>query len=167
MPNLLQYAGQAVAYAGLMAVIGFFADTPTYNHFPAEKAMIKLAFVHSGKSEGGCRERTKEELSKLAPNMRLKKVCSRKRLPLVIDLTVDGKSIFKDVLPATGFRQTEPSMVYKSFPVPAGKHTIKIQMRDSDRKEGYDYETETEVTLEPTRHFVIQFRAELGEFTFS
>jgi len=167
MPNMFQYAGQVVVYAGLMLVIGFFADTPSYQFFKPDHALIKVAFVHSGKAKGGCRIRTAEELSKLAPNMRMKKVCPRNRLPLMLELFVDGKQIYKDVLPATGFRNTGPSMVYKSFPVSTGHHKIMVRMRDSERTEGYDYTTETEVMLKPSRHFVIQFRAERGEFTFS
>ncbi|MCP4936143.1 MAG: hypothetical protein GY927_18565 [bacterium] len=129
-------------------------------------AQIKLAFVHSGKHKGGCRDRTAEELSKLARNMRRKKVCPRQRLPLLVELEIDGKSMYKGELPPTGFRGDGPSVAYKAFPVAAGKHKVAIHMRDSDRKEGFDYSSNTEVMLKSARHFVIQFRAEEGEFTF-
>jgi len=166
MRKSLQYAGQAVIYGGLMFVIGFFADTPTYRHFNPEKALIRLSFVHSGKAKGGCHTRTKEELSKLAPNMRMKKVCPRKRLPLLVELDIDGKRIYKHVLPPTGVRSTGPSMVYKAFPIAVGAHKITVLMRDSDRSQGYDYITKKNVTLKPAQNFVIQFRAEQNEFTF-
>ncbi len=166
MPNALQYAGQAVIYGGLMVVIGFFADTPSYQHADPDEALIRLSFVHSGNAKGGCHNRTREELAKLAPNMRMKTVCPRKRLPLLVELDIDGKRIYKHILPPTGVRSTGPSMVYKAFPVPAGKHQITVLMRDSERKQGYDYITKKNVTLKPAQNLVIQFRAEERKFTF-
>ncbi len=167
MHKIMRYAGQAVIYGGLMFVIGFFSDTPTYHYFDADKALIRLSFVHSGKAKGGCHDRTREELLKLAPNMRMKTICPRVRLPLLVELNIDGKRIYKDVLPPTGVRSTGPSMVYKSFPINTGFHKITVKMRDSERKEGYDYITSTEVTLKPAQNFVIQFRAENRNFTFN
>jgi hypothetical protein len=166
MRKIMQYAGQAMIYVGLMFVIGFFADTPTYRHMDPDKALIRLSFVHSGNAKGGCHKRTKKELSKLAPNMRMKTICPRKRLPLLVELDVDGKRIYKHILPPTGVRSTGPSMVYKAFPIATGDHKITVLMRDSERKEGYDYITKKEITLKPAQNLVIQFRAEDGEFTF-
>ena len=44
-------------------------------------AQIRLSFVHGGDRAEPCRRRTREELEKLAPNMRKPLECSRRRLP--------------------------------------------------------------------------------------
>ncbi len=49
-------------------------------------------------------------------------------------------------------------MVYRRFPVKAGRHRIEVRMRDSARTQGFDYEGAFDVTLAPARHFVIDFR---------
>ena len=41
-----------------------------------------------------------------------------------------------------------------------------LALRDSRRSEGFDYEREAEITLEPGQSFVVDFRAEMGGFLF-
>ncbi|MDP2620946.1 MAG: hypothetical protein Q8P46_12350 [Hyphomicrobiales bacterium] len=166
MLSAIKIAGQVAIYAAIMAVIGYFSDTPAYRHFPADSALIKLALVHGGQSKGGCREPTPEDLEKLAPNMRRKLICERERLPVAVELELDGKVVFSETLEPTGLRSDGPARLYQSFPIPAGPHTLAARMRDSDRAEGFDYEAHTEVALRPGVLFVIQFRAEGGGFLF-
>ncbi len=166
MHKYLQYAGQAVIYAGVMALIGFFADTPHYQYFKPDEAMIKVAFAHAGESKDGCRKQTKEEQSKIARNMRKKLVCSRQRVPLVLEIKIDGKMVYSGVLEPSGFRGDGPSQVYFGFPVAIGKHDLLVQMRDTKRTEGFDWVAERKIDLKPLQHFVTQFRPEYGGFIF-
>ena len=166
MLSAVKIAGQVVIYAAIMAVIGYFSDTPAYRHFPADAALIKLTLVHGGQSKGGCRVPTPEELEELAPNMRRKLVCERERLPVAVELELDGNVIYSDVLQPTGLRSDGPARLYESFRVPPGLHRVAARLRDSDRAEGFDYEAETEVARRPGELFVVQFRAESGGFLF-
>ena len=166
MLSAIKIAGQVAVYAAIMAVLGYFSDTPAYRHFPADQALIKLSLVHGGQSKGGCREPTPEELEKLAPNMRRKLICARERLPVTVQLELDGKVNFSETLKPTGLRSDGPARLYESFPVAAGPHALTARLRDTDRAEGFDYQAHSEVALRPGELFVVQFRAESGGFLF-
>jgi hypothetical protein len=166
MLSAIKIAGQVAIYAAIMAVLGYFSDTPAYRHFPVDEALMKVALVHGGQSKGGCREPTPEELEKLAPNMRRKLICERERLPVTVELELDGKVVFSGILKPTGLRSDGPARLYESFPVPIGPHAVAARLRDSDRAEGFDYEGRTEVVLRPGELFVVQFRTESGGFLF-
>ncbi len=162
----LALAGQAVTYAVFAGVLGLFANGPAYAPAPPEKAQIVLSLIHSGKPAGDCRERTAEELAKLAPNMRGKMSCPRARVPLLVELKVDGETLFRDALPPKGFAKDFPSHVHRRFAVEPGTRRIEVRLRDSGRAQGFDYESATEMTLAPRQSAAIGFRAASGGFLF-
>lgn len=165
MVSFLKWTGQAAVYAVIMVVIGYFASAPAYRHFAADHALIKLTFTHGAKFKGGCRRRTAQELQELAPNMRKPFDCPRDRVPVVIEVDVDGETVYQAALKPSGLHGDGPAVLYRSFPVTAGKHTMAFRLRDTDRTTGFDYERHATVTLKPDQLFVIQFREELGGFT--
>ncbi|MCC7017758.1 MAG: hypothetical protein IT564_11210 [Rhodospirillales bacterium] len=158
--------GQAVTYAVFAAVLGIFANGPAHAPTPPEKAQIVLSLIHGGKPAGECRERTAEELAKLAPNMRRKLVCPRERVALLIELKVDGNVLFRDALPPKGLAKDFPSHIHRRFAVEPGARRIEVRLRDSNRREGFDYAGATEATLAPRQSLAIEFRAAAGGFTF-
>lgn len=166
MVSALKYLGQGVAFAAIALVLGYFSDSPRYTHFPADQALIKLTFAHGAKPKGGCRRLTAEEIAALAPNMRRPTTCPRQRLPVTVELELDGELVYRDVLPPTGLSGDGPSRMYRGFPVPAGRHSLVARLRDSDRTEGFDYVNAAEVELAPTQHLIVSFRAETGGFIF-
>ncbi len=164
MARIVRYLAQAAAYASFAALIGVFADWPVYTHFPADQGLIKLSFTHTSQRKAECRRRTREELAKLAPNMRKPLDCSRGRVPLTIELALDGDLVYRDTVPPGGFSGDAPSRVYERFPVPVGSHRIAVRMRDSARAEGFDYVLETDVQVAPRQVVVVDFRSESGSF---
>jgi hypothetical protein len=165
MAEPLRYIGQGAVYLLLALGIGYCSDRPAYTHFPPDMALIKLSFAHGGAKEE-CRRRTPEELAKLPPNMRRPMVCSRERLPVTVELLLDGKPLYQAVLPPTGLAGDSPSRAYERFVVPPGRHEVSARLRDSDRAEGFDYERTSVVDLEPEQSLAIDFRAEMGGFIF-
>jgi hypothetical protein len=166
MGRIFQTAGQVIAYALFAVVIGYFATRPAYTHLAPGKAVIKLSFSHAGQHKGECRQLTQEELNKLPPNMRRPMDCPRERLPLLVELELDGQLIYHDELPPSGLAGDGASTAYKKFPVDSGQHHLVARLRESGRTDGFDYEKEAEVTLAPQQNFVIDFRPELGGFLF-
>lgn len=166
MTNAARYLGQAILYALVAATLGYFSASPSYTHFPPDQAMVRLSFTHGADPIGPCRKLTAEEIGQLAPNMRVPTVCPRERLPVLVELELDGALLYRAELPPTGLNGDGPSRAYQAFTVPPGRHTVTARLRDSDRAEGFDYETETEVELAPGRHFVIDFRPDIGGFVF-
>ena len=128
--------------------------------------MMMLTFVHGADRKGECRRLTPEEIAKLAPNMRRVQDCPRVRRSLYVELDIDGRKIYAADLPPTGIAGDGPSRVYQRFVMPAGKYDVAVRMRDTARTEGFDYEREEKITLGPDQMFVIDFRAESGEFIF-
>lgn len=163
--DLLRWLGQGVVYAALAAVLGYFSAAPAYRHLEAGQAVIKMTFTHGGSYKGGCRQRTAEELRELAPNMRRKFDCPRKRVPVTVELDVDGETLYSASRPPSGLHGDGPSIMYRSFQVPAGEHRLSLRLRDSERQSGFDYERERTVTLRPGQLLVVQFRTEAGGFT--
>ncbi|MDP6707642.1 MAG: hypothetical protein QF893_14960 [Alphaproteobacteria bacterium] len=166
MTSLARYLGQGLAYLLLGLAIAYFSDSPVYTHFSPEMAQIKLNILHGAKPAGKCRRRTAAELAELAPNMRKPFDCPRGRLPVQLELEIDGEQVFAGALPPTGIAGDGPSRVYRRFTVAPGPHRIAVRMRDTAREDGYDYERATEVTLMPKQNFVVDFKAQAGGIVF-
>ena len=165
MAKPLRYLGQAIFYILFMSVIGYFSTYPVYTHLPPDQALVKLSFVHTAQRKGACRERTDEELAKLAPNMRVRKVCPRERSDVVVELDVDGKPLYHVVLPPSGVTRDGSSAVYRRFQLPAGRHRFTARLKDWESAE-FNYTGAADVTLAPGRVMVIDFKAGAGGFLF-
>ncbi|MGI9305491.1 MAG: hypothetical protein ACR2RB_22725 [Gammaproteobacteria bacterium] len=162
-PRLL---AQAVAYAAFMAVVGYLSSAPRYSPISEDMALVRLSFSHAGARKGGCRRLSPEEIAALPANMRKPMDCPRARVPLLVELYVDGTLLYRESVRPSGLASDGPSTVYERFRIPAGQHTIRAQLRDSERDKGFDYERETSVVLQPRESFVVDFRAETGGFRF-
>jgi hypothetical protein len=92
--------------------------------------------------------------------------CARERLPITVELLLDGEPLYQAVLPPTGLAGDGPSRAYQRFAVPPGRHELSARLRDSDRGEGFDYERTAVVELAPAQSLAIDFRAEMGGFVF-
>ena len=101
MAKPLGYIGQGAVYLLLALGIGYFSDRPAYTHFPPDMALIKLSFAHGAQKED-CR-RGPPKSWPMPPNMRRPMVCSRERLPVAVELLIDGAPLYQAVLPPTGF----------------------------------------------------------------
>lgn len=164
MARALRLIGQAVVYLGTALLLGYFSDAPSYTHFPPGEAALRINIVHSAKHLKACRRLTAEELAKLAPNMRRPEVCERRRLPLWIEMKLDGRVLVEQDLPPTGLSGDGPSKLDRRFALQPGTYRLELRMRDTARKTGYDYELTREITLAPEENLVIDFRPESGGF---
>ncbi len=165
-PTALQWLAQVVFYIAAAALIGFFASRPYWQHFPDGAAQIKLSFSHGAKRKGDCRRFTAKEIAALPPSKRRPSNCARDRLPVVVQLLVDGKLVYGANLPPSGIGSDGPSRTYQKFKLPAGRHMITARLRDSDRQTGYDYETTKTVEFAPLTNLAIDFRSDQGGFVF-
>ena len=157
----ISYPLQAVCYGAFMAVVGYFATSPAYVHLPAGRALVKLSFQHAGQRKEACRERSPEELAKLAPNMRVASVCPRERAPVEVAIEMDGKPLFALVAPPTGLSRDGASTIYRRAAIPAGAHRFVAKMKDSIAG-GYDIVGARTLDLKPGRVLVIDFDAKDG-----
>jgi len=162
----LRIAGQFLVIAALFVAVAAFSDWPVYRQISRGSAIVMLSFVHGADRKAECRLLTPEEIQKLPPNMRRVQEGPRARRPVYVELDLGGKTVFQANLPPTGIAGDGPSKVYERFVVPVGKHDIAVRMRDTPRTDGFDHERKAVVTLVEDQLFVIDFRAESGEFVF-
>ena len=153
----LRYLLQAFNYAIFMALIWYFATSPSIRVIEDDQAMITVAFAHAGETREECRRLSQEELMKLPPNMRKPEDCPRERSPIIVEATLDGKSIYnKTMLPPGIFNDGGVNIFYSSK-VPAGKHSFKIKMDDSVRKQGFNHVFEQDIEIKPQQIVLVEF----------
>ena len=163
MKKVLRYAAQAVLYAAFVAVIGYFSNRPVYEHLPANDALLKVSLSHAGERKEACHQRSAEELAKLAPTMRAQSVCPRERVPVVVDVELDGARVFHVVAPPSGLAKDGASTIYRRLPIAAGTHRITARL--SDTPDGaFNYSHDATLDLAPGRVVVVDFDPAQGGF---
>ncbi len=166
MPDALRYAGQTAVLAAIAVLIGYFSNRPVYQQFPEGMAQIKLSFAHGAARKVDCRKLTPKEIAALPPGERRPNTCSRERIPLRVQLLLNGDVLYDDLIEAMGLHNDGPARAYEKLIVPAGEHTITARLRDSKRTEGFDYEATHRVTLKSFQNLAIDFKADAGGFQF-
>lgn len=166
MHSPLQYLGQIVFFGIVAAGTGYLASNPVYNQVAKDTAQIKLSFAHGAERKVDCRRLTAKEIAELPPAERRPNTCSRERIAMHVQLEINGELLYDDQLEPTGLASDGPAQTYKKFLVPAGTHTLVARLRDTKRADGFDYETTKQVNLAPWQNLAIDFRADVGGFTF-
>lgn len=148
--------------AGLMV----FSNSPPYVHFPSDQALLKVSITHAGQIRGECRKRSAEELARLSPNMRVAEDCPRERSPIELELLLDGKPLYHDILSPSGIKRDGTASVYHRLPLPIGRHRLLARMKDHEKLAEFNYVREMDVNLAPAQVFVVDFAPEAGGFVF-
>ncbi len=154
-----------IATTTIIAGVAVLSSGSSHRTIPEGTGVLKLSFSHGG--ERSCRELTEAELAKLPPNMRRTEICDRKRLPVYVELDLDGDTVYRALLPPSGIAGDGPSRVYQRFVLPAGEYDVAIRLRDTTRAEGFDHAAERRISLAPEQSFAIDFRPVAGGFIFN
>jgi hypothetical protein len=157
---------QALLYAGFAAFVGGLSASPTYQYASEEVAAVKVSLSHAADRVKPCVRRTPEEMADLPANMRIPVQCERERLPLMLELDIDGKLLARVEAEPSGLWNDGPASIYERFNVRPGRHVLTARLRDSTRSEGWDYAHSETVNFEAGRYYTIRFRAETGGFAF-
>jgi hypothetical protein len=158
---------QASLYAAFAVFIGYLSIAPAYQYADPELAVIKLSFSHAADRVEECVKLTPQEINEraLAGKQPIPE-CGRERLPLTVELEIDGVIVFQGESLPSGLWNDGPASVYERIEVEPGLHTITARLHDSRRDTGWDYSRTDEVVLRSGRYFTITFRAESGGFTY-
>ncbi|MBI4968017.1 MAG: hypothetical protein HZC25_07840 [Rhodospirillales bacterium] len=159
------FLGQALIYLGTAAFIAWLSAHPTYTRLAPDQGVLKLSLTHAGQRAEPCHERTPEELAKLPPNMRAKMSCSRARLPVTLEMDLNGKTIFRETAAPAGLSKDGNSRFYHRYVLPAGAHRLAVRLRDG-RGPAFDYTAERDVIVQPGKIMVIDFINDKGQFIF-
>lgn len=162
----LRISLQAIAYAAFAVVVGYLSAAPAYDYAEPGNASIKLSLSHAANRVRPCVRLTPQQIAELAPNMRRSETCERRRLPLTVELEIDGEIVANIEAPPSGLWNDGPASIYERFEVEPGTHAITARLRDSKRSGDWDYTHTEDATLVAGRYFTITFRAETGGFSF-
>jgi len=165
MKRALQIAAQLALYVPLMALIGYFSTEPRFSTLGPDEALLRLSFIHAAERKEPCRERSAEELAKLAPNMRAALDCPRERAMLLVELEVDGQLALRREVPPAGVQRDGNATVYHRLPLAAGRHRIVARLRDRPG-EDFNFVGETTLELAPGAALLIDFSKAKGGFLF-
>jgi hypothetical protein len=166
LPMPIRIAIQVMVLGGFAAFISYFSSAPSYRLRGDNEAIVKLSFSHSAQLKSACRERTAEELSKLAPNMRTKLDCPRERSIVRFELDLDGKPLHRIELPPGGLHKDGAATVYRRDAVPAGSHRIVARMSDQSSGE-FNHVKDATIDLAPGQVLLVDFLPAAGGFVFS
>ncbi len=157
---------QALLYAAFAAVVGYFSLSPDYRYGDPDLATIKVSLSHATNRVEACVNLTPRQINERAMRGEPLAECPRERLPLTVELDIDGMRVLHTTAAPSGLWNDGPSSVYERLSVDPGTRTVTVRLRDSARSDGWDYEYSERVTLVAGRYFTITFRAESGGFAF-
>lgn len=163
VPRLLL---QAILYVVFAALLGYLSASPSYDYASSDMATVKLSLSHAANRVKPCVLLTPQQIAELAPNMRVSEQCERERLPLSVELQIDGQIAVSLQVPPSGLWSDGAASVYERFEIEPGEHTLTARLIDTDRAEGWDYTHTETVMLQAGRYFTVTFRPETGGFKF-
>ncbi len=166
MTDVLRWMLQFAAYAGFAAAIGYLSILPRYEYAAVDMTEVKVSLSHAADRVEPCVKLSPQEIAALPPNMRRTEQCERQRLPLTVELDVDGETVLHVDAPPSGLWSDGPASVYERFSVTPGTYRITARLRDSARPEGWDHMHTEQVVLEAGRYFTVTFKEEAGGFHF-
>jgi len=166
MPESRFLLGQVVAFTLFAIGIGYFSNSPSYTYHDPKMALIMVSFSHASERKEECRHFTAKEIAALAPNMRRPLDCPRARVPIYLEIIMDGNTLLNKSYNPTGLAKDGSASIFEHIPVKPGQHQLVAKLRDSNREDGFDYESKVSFTLAPRELFVIDFRKDLGGFYF-
>ena len=161
----VRFVLQLALYVPLMALVGWFSTRPAFHVIAADQALLRVSFVHGAERKQACRQRTAEELAKLAPNMRAALDCPRERATVKVEIEVDGNIVLDRELPPTGLQRDGAVALSYRLPVAAGRHRVVGRLQDRPEG-GFNYAAERTVDLAPGSMLIIDFSPEHGGFVF-
>ena len=128
-------------FAGLVALGNQVAYAPPKRITPE----LVVSFKHAGERAGDCRALSPAELKKLPVHMRPAQVCPESRVPVRMQVRVDGRMLLNHAYPPRGLFADSASLATEQFSVPPGIHRVDVQIGDSADTSEWSYQHECEM----------------------
>ena len=160
-PRPFRLVLQVCAYAAFAAFIGYFSNSPAYRQLGETEAVLKLSFTHTAQLKFACRIRSEAELTKVAPNMRNPKDCPRERSAVLVELSIDGKQLYRVNIPPLGVQKDGAATVYRRLAIPAGHHRISARLADGPDG-AFNFHLEKDVDLRSGQVLIVDFQPSAG-----
>lgn len=134
---------QLLAWSLLGLLIAAFADGPSFNPLPAGHGRLTLAVAHLSERIEPCRQLSERERMELPPTRRVTEVCERARVPVKIELIVNGRTLLARAFEPSGLHDDGRVYLVEAWPLPAGHYRAELTL--------------TGRTEETSRHEVFEF----------
>ncbi|MGL4563818.1 MAG: hypothetical protein ACRCVD_00870 [Halioglobus sp.] len=158
MADAARYLGQALLYALFFLPIAYFTQQPVYRTLAEDMAELKIAVRHAGKTIGACTPVAAGVYTPLPGDKQRPEICPRERSPLQLELLLDGKTLYRATVPASGLHNDGVSSIYRRFAIPAGSHRLQLRMNDDVAQTDYPWVLDQEVELRPAQVMVASFK---------
>jgi hypothetical protein len=158
MVNARHYLAQALLYGLFFAPIVYFTHLPTYTHVEPDMAILKVAVRHAGAVVGECTPIVGAEYDKLPANMKRPENCPRERSPLQLELILDGETLYRATVPASGLHSDGVSSMHQRFEVPAGQYHLELRMNDDVTISEPNWLLAQDIDLQPAQVMVATFK---------
>ena len=159
MDKFVRYFGQAVLYALFFVPLAYFSHAPNYRHMEDDMAVLKVAVRHPGEIIGECKSITGESHGMRPSSMTgAVEICPRERSPLQLELILDGETLYRAEVPPSGLHNDGISSMYQRFEVSVGPHHLQIRMNDDVKVDGFNWQFEQDITLQPAQVMVASFK---------
>lgn len=143
MKIVVQIGIQLLAWSLLGLLIVAFADGPPFNPLPADYGRLTLAVAHLSERGHPCRQLSERERMELPPTRRVTEVCERARVPVKIELVVNGRTLLAGAFEPSGLHDDGRVYLVESWLLPAGRYRAELTL--------------TGRTQETSRHEVFEF----------
>ncbi|MBC5768699.1 hypothetical protein [Ramlibacter albus] len=147
---------QAALYTAFMALVALLSTAPAWQALPPGTAVVTVTLLHHGQRVEPCRPYTAEELARLPPNMRAPQKCGRERVPVLVELDIDGVNVMRESAPPAGLSRDGASSLYRRVQLTAGEHRLTVRMKDAPG-DPFNHTREATVKLAPAQVLVIDF----------
>lgn len=158
MSSIRQYLAQALLYTLFFVPLTFLTHAPAHEHLAPGMAVLKIAVRHAGKIVGECTALSTQAYADLPANMKRPETCPRERSPLALELVLDGKTLYRDTVSASGLHSDGVSSMYRRFALPAGAYQLQLTMNDDVAVEGHTWELEQAIELQAAQVMVVNFK---------
>jgi hypothetical protein len=107
-----------------LGLVGLLSDLPQGS--PSRAGLLRLAWRTVGEQVQLCRQRSAEELSRVAPHMRQPLECRQRTLPYRLEVRVDDAPRIAHPVRSVGARGDRPLFVQEELPLEPGAHALEI-----------------------------------------
>jgi hypothetical protein len=158
MANFRRYMGQIALYALFFVPLTWLTHQPTHRHLGEGLAELKIAVRHAGAIIGECVPVAPGAYTPLPGNKQRPQICPRERSPLQLELLLDGETLYRATVPASGLHNDGVASIYRRFTVPAGSHYLQLRMNDDAASQDYRWTLEQQLKLGPAQVMVASFK---------
>ena len=160
MHKTAHYLAQALLYALFFVPLVYISHLPTYRHMDDDMAVLKVAIRHPGEIIGECTSVVagKDHGMRPAAMQQVTEICPRERSPLQLELILDGETLYRATVPATGLHSDGIASMYQRFTVPVGSHHLQLRMNDDVAVEGRTWQLDQDIQLQPAQVMVASFK---------